>query len=503
MKNGLLLTPEALASTGPETVLITIRVMNLIHTPLCIKFQDYTGGTGGAYGIPWSRKISDAGILNHMMSAGVDQPSDIPRFAKLGLNKWFADLLNTGLDETGTKIDSIAEGEIGPFPAENDVAFQTVLHLDQNDTRLNHAFQQTIMQTSATPGKGGDLNYHAAENNLVKSPLGITTFNMGKSVETTNGFGFIGNRIFAYDGKTVAASGQTVNSYVDLLSQNIGAGFINENLLDSLDEISSADRTMRTSLKEARVELKKNLELLKEVSAVSNATHEMPGILGAGNIQAFADKATGTAEMEFIAQCLFVKRMLSLPGTPLRNFSLFLNIYDPDGAKLDTPTNAKGKSSSLNYIEAMRQLGIGMNILGQAVKSHGNAYVAMFSEGGRGANMGDNKASHAFVMGPGTKLKDHLYADEAMTKNPQDPFHTDSNEGKADVIVDSTPGFTGGGAGLRKYTGKELKSESGQSFDGYPTIGQFLNGMAKHLESEAGVESTTIGLGNYIKIVKK
>jgi hypothetical protein len=485
--------PSAMAMTAAEdSVVITIKVLNHIHTPLCFKL-DYTGSNGANRTM--TQKISSGTVATHMVNAGVELDSDIPRWEKLKLNKWFADILNTGMAENGARSTVINEGEIGPFPDEEDVAIQAFLGVNQTSAALNHSFENTTLPASTRDGQGGDINYHLAMNNIIRSPLGVTALTMTE-VETTDSIGRVGNRVVSNNLKDIAADGQAVEKYVSLLGQTIGIGFIDEGLMDKFDNYVGIESELRVQMALSRPEIKKKIADLRLTAEAETAVHDLGAITDGNNLQAFSGSDVSTSKQGFIAQCLFASRVLEIPGKPLRNFSLLLNIKDIDGAGLDT-TSVEAGSQPLSYIEGMRQLAIGMNLLSHTIKKHKNVYVVVISEGGRSSNLADNKVSHAFVMGPGGKggLADHLYANNAAMGDSTNAFNADPNAGSANNT----------GIGLAPYDGGELKDESGSKQETeFADAASVLNGVVKHIEKAVGSEEkSTAGLGNYVALKTK
>lgn len=497
------------ASSIDDTAVIVIKVMNLVHTPLVFHFPEYRAQSRdpGQYKQTWSQKIQSRDVLAHMLGYGVGSEAQVPRFRRLSFNNWFANLLNVGRDETAGLPDWIMDGEIAPFPEEDDVAIQAALHVNQTDTVLNHSFKNTTL-LAGPEGKGGDLNYHLAAQGLVNSPLGITCFNMGKTVETTDGLGRVPNRVLGSNLIEVKANGESVADYVELIRRSIGTGFINEELVDRFDKLAAPNVTLRSELQKSRPNLELAMQSLQSAGEIERQVHNMLNMNGA-SLQAYVplggkSLSIQNARWEFLAQCMFVSRALSLPGRPMRNFSLLLNIHDMDGRKLDQTSTSEGDTEALTNIEGMRQLALGLNVLSQAIKRHRNVYVVCVAEGGRGAGGGDNKVSHAILMGPGGRgnLKDYLYANHAAIKDPNDPFCADPNEGSANAS--DSPGLTMGGAGLRVYSNNDLRTEAGNTLtDTYTNTANILTGLVKHLEEKQGRKSTTVGLGPYLRIAKK
>ncbi len=493
------------AAPEDEMVIVTIKIMNLIHSPLCFKLgalnagEDdvlpYTGPT--APNVALSAKFSNVNSFNLLTARGVDKPSDIPRFKSLRMNKWFASILNTGMDETNGVPNVLTAADIGPFPGADDVAVQAALGVSQTNLSLNHSFENCSLPRSTDAAKGGDIGYHCARQNLVTSPLGLVCFNMGVIVETTDAIGNVPNRVVGNDLRTVVALGRSVDSYVTVLRQAVGLGLIDEDLVAKFDALVKADPTLANELKKNRATLQAALAAMGSASAIEGRNHEMPGVNGAANLQAIGSAANQTAKSEFLAQCKFVQRALEVPGKPFRNFTLMINVMDLDGLPLDVApiNNGVGAANACSYVEGMRQLAIGLNMLAHVIKRHRNVYVVVVSEGGRSAERGDSKASQILLMGPGGtgRLKDHLYADMAAVNSQADPFRADPNSGNV--------GMTG--TGQRMPSGNVVANEAGATIAEHMTTGAFLTGLVRHLEQVRSVAPTTAGLGKFVRIQTK
>lgn len=497
---------SALAAGEDELAIVTIKVMNHIHTPLCFKLGALNAGgddvlpyTGpAASDVPLTRKFSSADSMNLLVARGLDKPSDIARFRALRMNKWFAGILNTGMSETNAVPNVLTAADIGAFPTVDEVAVQAAIGVSQTNLSLNHSFENCSLPRSADDTRGGDLGYHCARQKLVTSPLGLVCFNMGVITETTDAIGNVPNRVVGNDLRTVVALGRSVDAYVTVLRQAVGLGLIDEALVSKFDALVKADPTLANELKKNRATLQAALAAMGSASAIENQTHLLPGVVGAANLQAIGSSANQTAKTEFLAQCKFVQRALEVPGKPFRNFTLFLNTMDLDGAPLDVaPINGGvAAANAMSYVEGMRQLAIGLNMLAQVIKRHRNVYVVVVSEGGRAADRGDSKASHILLMGPGGagRLKDHLYADTAAVNSQSDPFRADPNSGNG--------GMTG--SGQRMPSGGVVANEAGATIAEHMTTGAFLNGLVRHLEQVRAVASTTtLGLGKYVRIQTK
>jgi hypothetical protein len=480
-----------------DTVLVTIKVMNHIHTPLCFK----VGAPGAPYTgpnmVPWTARFKDPAALALLMGRGLDAPSRMDRFARLRLNGWWADLLATGNDETGRPPAALAVGDVGPFPAESDVAIQAALSVSQTDLSLNHSFKNCALPANPDAERGGDIGYHCAMQGIIKSPLGLVCLNMGSIVETTDSIGNVPNRVVANDLVRVAVLGRSVDAYTRVVAQAVGLGLVDEELVSKFDAFVKADTTLVDELKRNRTALRQSLTALGTASAMETQRHAMAGITGAANFQLIGAASDQVAQTEFLAQCKFVQQALDVPGKPFRNFTLFLNIVDLDGAPLDTSAAAPGSvavgAQPYSYVEGMRQLAIGMNLLAQVIKKHRNVYVAVVSEGGRAAERTDDKVSHAFVMGPGGagNMKDFLYANAQAIDSSSDEYVANPNKGDGQFR----------GVGQRTPSDPVVASENGATIDDHITNGALLNGLVRHLESRRGInDTTTLGLGKFVRI---
>ncbi len=494
---------SAYAAEADEMVVVTIKVMNHIHTPLCFKLgklnvnQDdvlpYTGPSG--IDVPWSQKVKSAATLDLLTARGVDKPSSIERFRRFRMNNWWASILNTGMVETNAVPNLLSATDVGAFPLESEVALQVALGVSQTDLSLNHSFKNCSLPMSTDSARGGDIGYHCAQQRLVTSPLGLVCFNMGVVVETTDSIGNVPNRVVANDLTRVVALGRSVDSYVDVLRQAVGLGLVDEALVAKFSALVNADSSIADELTKRRATLESALSALGSASQIELAQHQMAGVAGAANLQAIGTSADQVARGEFLAQCKFVQRALEVPGKPFRNFTLMLNIVDLDGAQVDVAPPISGSANPYSYVEGMRQLAVGLNMLAQVIKKHRDVYVVVVSEGGRSANRADNKVSHAMVMGPGGagRLRDYLYADTAAVESTADPFRVDPNDGNGDLR----------GTGQRIPSGGVVANEAGATINEHMTVGALLGGLVRHLEARRGLGPTTAGLGKFVRIQTK
>ena len=522
------LAQEALADAGAanDTAIITIKVMNLMHTPLCFKLgkrtptpadpfavEAYSGVDALGAGeratnlkISMQSKFADPAVYALLDGKGLNLLANNERWAALRLNRWFAGILQSGKQETGAPPALAIDGDFAEFPPPDEVAFQSILHVNQNDQSRNHSYlNMSMLKTDKATGKGGDLAFHLQQNGIIKSPLGLTCFKMGNKTKTTDPTGEVFNHVLASDHATKVADGQSVASYVSLLQQSVSLGFVDNNLMGKFDSLVKTDVSLRQVINDNRFSVSQTLETMKLASGIESKPNAMPNLKSA-NLQSFGSAASpetsfGESKCEFLAQCFFVKKALDIPNKPFRNFTLLLNMRDMDGDKLDITRTGNGESThNLSNVEGMRQLALGMNMLAQAIKKHKNVYVVVVTEGGRGANGGDNKVSHSFLMGPGGagNLKDHLYANAGINDS-KNPCVSEPNEGA--VIADNSPGLTTNGAGFRALPATDVRTASGSPVASQISTSSVLSGFCKYLENKAGMPTTIPdGFGNYLYI---
>jgi hypothetical protein len=224
--------------------------------------------------------------------------------------------------------------------------------------------------------------------------------------------------------------GRSLSQIVQNVNQSLRDGFIDDrkisesNLTYLFDKISVKEPARRKNLLEARDNVKASLAQMIELGRIERTPHvaELSGALS--NSQAFFANGAYTvrpAEQEFLSHCAYVAEALKIPKQPYRNFSLFLNLNDLDGSNIDNPTNGSTnfRANSLNYVEGMRQLAMGLNILANAIKGK-KALVVMVTDGGRSKAMGDGDgAAFAMVLGPKGPgmLDDALHAPENVVSS--------------------------------------------------------------------------------------
>lgn len=519
-----------------ELCVITIKVMNLWHTPLMFNFPKYTGSNDELKQMQrWDRAgklqaLSSAGLTGNqsfefLIAKGLNLKARLPRFGAMYLNEWFAELLNSGKDELGQVSSLIRSGEIGAFPAESDVALQCFLHINQNNVALNHSFQNTALLKGNEKGQGGDLGHHLDHYQLVNSPLGIVCLNSNGQVETTDGY-LSGNRVVGSDLKELIALGREPESYVSLMQNAIGnRDFASSELSRALDGMVDPNYLVRDPITQSLQNLSVRLDDIRSAaSLMTEARHMAEGTLNSqkdfgtaanrfANNQVNPDEEAGgdfgeVAKSGFIGQCLFVSRMLDVVGKPMRNFTLICPVMDQDGRPLNAVTKDP-VTSPFSNVEGIRQLGQGLNILAHAIRRHKNVFVTVISEGGRNHIAGDNKVSHAFLMGPGSgkyAIRDFLYADKVAVKTSSDPYVVEPNEGNATTF--NSPGLSSSGHGLRLYSDPVLVADDGSPVHSsqFGNTAAVLGGLVAHIEEAQGRQSSSIkgkGMGNRFVIQKK
>jgi hypothetical protein len=262
------------------------------------------------------------------------------------------------------------------------------------------------------------------------------------------------------------------------------------------------DTSIADQLKQNRAALKAALTSMGTASALVATPHVLLGAdaatpLKTANFQLIGTTNDSIAHAEFLAQCKFVQQSLEIQGKPFRNFNLFLQIVDLNGAPIDSSATSPGSipvgPQPYSYVEGMRQLAIGLNMLAQVIKKHQNVYVVVVAEGGRSPTLIDDKVSHCFVMGPGGpgNLKDFLYANSAAIDSTSDVYLVNPNEGNGDMT----------GGGQRIPDGDVVASEAGTTIKEHMTTGAILNGVLRHIETKRGVQGTTaLGLGKFVRI---
>ena len=428
--------------------LVQIKVCNHIYSPLIFALGQLKSDGKITTSSGVRRTGQAAGLAGTALIAkGVEEVSNIDRFRKLRLNRWFADILQNGtadgLPQTSTNILGLELNDVGVFS--DKVALQGFLGLTQegggNHSLLGCKLRKTLP----------DLTLFSQQNGLISSPLGISCFMMGNTYDKAEG---------SLDRNAVLGGGvaenpvvpsRTVQEYVKQVSQFVGSTYsdrdsVEQNIVYRLDKLASSDPKLRREMIASMQQFRSAVLKFNTSSLLESRVQTINAQLGNG--QSSNSGSTG-ATSEFLAQCKYVAQALDMPGIPLRNFSLFLNVVDLDGKNLDATINAPNKDAdnirAYSYIEGMRQLGMGLNILAQKIAQGSKVIVCVSSEGGRSTAMADSKVSCMLVMAPkGTgMLGDALYADMKSINEPGSSIVQDSaaltsagNWGLADTLKD-------------------------------------------------------------------
>lgn len=514
----------ALADTTPEEIsIVTIKVMNQICPPLLFRLGAIQGGTDDTKGPQLfsstvtgsqgtgSPRLADARTLLEARGIAKLAPAALGggRYRNLRFNQWFANILHTGLIEGQGTADVVAaplDGtETAPFPPESDVAIQAVLGVNQSVSASNHDFNNCAITGSGTATKGGDLAFHVSEqgSDLIRSPLGVVCFNMGKITETDGNSS--PNRVLRADAASAAVDARSVGDYVTTIQQATALGltsFIDDDLVQEFDKLAQPPLNFAGELKKRKDQIQQIFTKLSAASSLEAASTTVTGVTNAerGALQDVGGTANGTARMEFLAQCKFVQSALEIEGKPFRNFTLYCHVSDIDGASFDKTVGDTSTTEGLSYIEGMRQLAVGLNMLAQSIKKHRNVYVVVVSEGGRDFTGSDNDIGLALVLGPGGaggNLKDQLFAPGGY--DADNAFSQDPGNNTTDFRL---AGGTGRLANFLNQMGSVVLNENGTpSANQQLTNNEILIGLIRHIENRKNrVDSTTAGLGRFLRL---
>src|SRR4029079_15035047 len=145
-------------------------------------------------------------------------------------------------------------------------------------------------------------------------------------------------------------------------------------------------------LKARKAQIQTIFSRIQAAGALESTVTTITGVTNAerGALQDFNATANTDARMEFLAQCKFVQAALDSDGKPFRNFTLYCHLSDIDGASFDKTVADTQTTEGLSYIEGMRQLAVGLNMLAKSISKYRNVYVAVVSEGGRDFTGSDN-----------------------------------------------------------------------------------------------------------------
>lgn len=409
------------ANADNEWTLITIKVFDQVFHPLVFAMGEIDAGTGEVKTANLTdhfavRKTS-AASRTHLLNEGVNKLCTDARMKNLRLNNWFGQRLLNGTYDGKSNGEKFNYGNyVKPFPS--NVALQMGIGVQPMDPGIAvHRLYLGKMRSNLC-----DLAHLAAMKGLVNSPLGITCLMMGEQYDSNGSelFNVVYSGLSSADNAKFVVSGKALSPIVQNIDQSLKEGFTDTRAINSgnltylLDKLAISNPQRRAALIESRSALTTTISNLKTIS--SNELKPLLAMDDAlANKQAFFNGSayeTVAAKHEFLSHCAFVAEAMKIQGRPYRNFSLFLNLNDLDGSNIDEPKNGSVsfKANSLNYVEGMRQLAMGLNILGNAISGK-KALVMVVSDGGRDSGMGDGSGpAFAMLLGPGADLADQLYA---------------------------------------------------------------------------------------------
>lgn len=514
-------------SANDDWVLITVKVFDEVHQPLVfalgeidenhkLKDQNRVGQVktvDDPDADHFAIYKASMATRQHLAQEGIKSLAHTERLAKLRFNEWFASRLISGTYDGKTKQAANAgayESYVDTFPS--DVALQVGLCVQPMDNSIPvHRLQLGKMRKNLC-----DLSYFAALKGLVNSPLGITCTMMGENYDHNNSIAQNGvmNGLTLADEKSIGVVGRRLGEIVANVNQSLAAGFVDErkiseaNLTYLFDKISIANPKLRKNLIEARVSVRNSLTQMLNLGKVERTPHAFDAgkVPGLSNIQAFYNDLTKVydeteAHQEFLSHCAYVAEALTIPNMPYRNFSLFLNLNDLDNSAIDVAKNGSTgfRANSLNYVEGMRQLAMGLNILANAINGK-KALVVVVSDGGRSKEMGDG-AGGAFAMvlgpkGPGM-LDDALHAPEDIlsTENRKVLHALGSTTSGLNWTTGSKPGDGQIPWGLCENDGKRV-------FDDQCNMGDWQVGVLQFLGEKQGRSVVAPELGRFVRLKK-
>ena len=516
-------------SANDDWVLITVKVFDEVHQPLVFAFGeiDPNDPLKGQNKLGQVKTANDAdaehfaifkatqATREHLSANGIKSLAKDERLAKLRFNEWFASrLLNGTYDgkpgrNAGNAFSYVSSGNpsepyVNTFPS--DVAIQVGLCVQPMGNIPVHRLHLAKMRTDLC-----DLSHFAALKGLVNSPLGITCMMMGENYDSNGSMlqNVVMSGLTTADNDKFEVGGRSLKDIVKNVNQSLAEGFVDErkiseaNLTYLFDKISVKDPVRRKNLLEAKANVKASLDQMLKLGDIERTAH-VPLDEALSNKQAFFANGAyteGAAQQEFLSHCAYVAESLKIPNQPYRNFSLFLNLNDLDGSNIDNPTNGstKFKANSLNYVDGMRQLAMGLNMLANAIKGK-KALVVMVTDGGRSKAMGDGDgAAFAMVLGPKGPgmLDDALHAPEnVLSSNDRDMIHALGSTKKGlSWTTGSQVGDSGAAWGLCENDGRRV---SGVDCN----MGDWQVGALHFLGEKQGRSVVAPELGRFVKLKK-
>jgi hypothetical protein len=399
------------------------------------------------------------------------------RLKRLRFNEWFGQMMLTGESEVNYAVPSLHSGA---FP--ENVAIQVALNLKRPQQAVNHQLNCVFLDEQA------DLNAFLESEGVVFSPMGYTTFMLGEHYDANNwpeDVNHVYRRMPGSHGTVPVSRGFKVSQYIANFDRIIRRpGFVDlapgdANALLTYDRYVEKDPRKRREFIERRAKLVSSLVKLEGLGQYESSKlttrdfTEFLAVQGAGRFkrddQSQIPEIT-TASKDFLAQCQFVARALDFEDKPLRNFNLFLNLADLDGKGFLSVRNGDaGKPRSYNYIEGIRQLAVGLNVLAHAIKGK-RAIVNVVTDACRKDDNGDGDNGLAILLGPkgAGDLDDALYCSDFSLQG----------EYKAATEKNS----------LRNYAefSSAWNAASRDAFEGVPSLSNWQYGIADYVMEKAG-----------------
>lgn len=486
---------KAMAAGESDWALVEIKVVNHVYTPLVFRLGALANGAVTTDADVPLASARCGRAKTALTALGVDQISDMPRYQALRFNKWFARILHNGTSDgqaVGTANSlGLSTDDIAPLD-DTKVAIQAFVGLQQIETN-NHALKGLKLRSEMP-----DITLFAQESELITSPLGISCFMMGGNYDKAEG-SLPFNAVLGKSNQSEDAvvSSRSVAEYVGQISQFVGKSYVDRqeveaNLVYKLDQLVDKDPKLRRELLGSIEQFKAGLASLQAAGDLE--TQRQTADTTVSNLQSAGNAEVG-ASKEFLAQCKYVARSLALPGMPVRNFSLFLNISDLDTKDLDLGFSGGGGNASdvkaYSYIEGMRQLGMGLNVLAKSIAAGKKMIVYVHSEGGRDAGLGDSKTSFALVLGPkgSGNLDDRFFGNMSVVNASSNAFLKDPGNAAAAMAWDVEDAFK--------------EKDGTEAANSIPATGDVGMGVVQFLEEKTGKQVRSplgAGDGRYVKL---
>lgn len=433
--------------------------------------------------------------------------------SKFRMNGWFARWLHDPASaDAGTATDlsgkystsGLVSGTAnGPFN-HNVVGLQCALGLDQTRGG-NHSLKNLKLRLDKP-----DLGFYVQDKGIIRSPLGVSVFMMGGKYDKAEGDQDHNVLIrSSADEEVSAADGVSVKQHADSIIQSIQAqdsGYVDtrgdDSLTQTFDKLVSAEPSLRRAMEAARDQFKQEIASLADTAALETrsafATTDDARLDGSLQSAGGASPAANGSDLstraqpakgEFLAQIRYTSQLLRMPGRPVRNFSLFLNMQDVDGNPIDVPASGVPFDGiqCLTYIEGMRQLAIGLNALARVIEEKGNVVVVVTAEGGRGNGMGDAIVSFGLVMGPKSKgFSTALYSNLDQISDP--------------TSVQATNPGSANGVHMYNTSHPHLRDAGGAAVSARPNVGDLQVGVVRALAEMEGSGMSLAELGNFVRV---